>query len=728
MRQARSQAEPEGECSGSRVIYRRLSAVALRMIWGCSIIFLGTLTLSQIASLAQITAQTATPDGLMTVTLDSPLKYRLANASWGPNGRARPDLTRGYFDFTFGEYGTLGSWDLSYGFLNTGQDDWFMVRTGDNERSVIKDLGPLGWNAKIKLPIVQPLPALKPGEHRKVNISTSTEKRSGGLSRDIRGAPSARDQDIGLPSRDPDNGPTFPPPLESIKVDKQSASKQPKSDPVLAKAVLGHMYLIHILNPRSDFYVLVHVDGLVLRDNCTISWRLISAPGAGPLSITPSAAQTGNSVSPPAPPGLASAPTQKSAAFADASIGTKPPVLISRHSTAANATGKPALKAFGSSLDRLKWDPEKQAAVEIKDSSEKRDAEDEEDVIRVETRLVVSEVLVLDQRGRAVEGLTQNDFIVTEDGQPEEIAHFSLGDDADVGRSIVLIFDYSISMSPYIELSTAAAHKLVSQLGPKDRMAIVTDDVQLLVDFTGDKSQLANALDWLAKKAKFDHFGKSAQFSALLATFREMFDNEDIRPIVIFQTDGDQIGLMQPVDAQLARNPWMRDKVVQFSLNDVNSIVEKSRRATIYTVIPNLQLTGLPPDEQTRRADLMIKNEVLTGYQRSLKNDPNLPPPPPLKNTPQALASYTAHRLKMQQAAEGVADLTGGQTFFLEQPDQAGDIYSRILSDVNRRYVIGYYPTNKATDGKRRKVAIELRNHPDYIVQGRKSYIAAGQP
>jgi hypothetical protein len=124
----------------------------------------------------------------------------------------------------------------------------------------------------------------------------------------------------------------------------------------------------------------------------------------------------------------------------------------------------------------------------------------------------------------------------------------------------------------------------------------------------------------------------------------------------------------------------------------------------------------------------MIKNEFLTGYQRRLKNDPNLPPPPPLRNTPQGLASYTAHRLKMQQAAEGVADLTGGQTFFLEQPDQAGDIYSRILSDVNRRYVIGYYPTNKATDGKRRKVAIEVRNHPDYIIQGRKSYIAAGQP
>jgi hypothetical protein len=207
-----------------------------------------------------------------------------------------------------------------------------------------------------------------------------------------------------------------------------------------------------------------------------------------------------------------------------------------------------------------------------------------------------------------------------------------------------------------------------------------------------------------------------------------LFDNEDIRPIVIFQTDGDQIGFMQPVDARMAQNPWMRDKVVQFSLNDVNLVVEKSRRATIYTVIPNLQLTGRPPDEQARRADVMIQNDFLRDYQQSLRNNPNLPPPASLKNTPRASASYIAHRLKMQQAAAGVAELTGGKTFFLEQPDQAGDIYSRILSDVNHRYVIGYYPTNKATDGKRRKVAIEVRNHPEYTVEGRKSYIAAGHP
>lgn len=47
-----------------------------------------------------------------------------------------------------------------------------------------------------------------------------------------------------------------------------------------------------------------------------------------------------------------------------------------------------------------------------------------------------------------------------------------------------------------------------------------------------------------------------------------------------------------------------------------------------------------------------------------------------------------------------------------------------ILTDIDRRYVIGYYPTNRARDGKRRKVQIEIRNHPEYVVWGQKTYFA----
>src|SRR5438552_5578409 len=143
---------------------------------------------------------------------------------------------------------------------------------------------------------------------------------------------------------------------------------------------------------------------------------------------------------------------------------------------------RPTLKEFGSSLKRLKWDPVKQTAVETRSAENQRVTA--EDVILVDIELVVCDVLILDKQGHAVQGLTPDDFTVDEDGQPQQIRHFSLGDEREVPRSIVLIIDYSGSQFPYIISSVEAAKTLVDRLEPGDRMAIVTDDVELMVDYT----------------------------------------------------------------------------------------------------------------------------------------------------------------------------------------------------------------------------------------------------
>lgn len=72
----------------------------------------------------------------------------------------------------------------------------------------------------------------------------------------------------------------------------------------------------------------------------------------------------------------------------------------------------------------------------------------------------------------------------------------------------------------------------------------------------------------------------------------------------------------------------------------------------------------------------------------------------------------------------GIAKYTGGWADFLEQPEQANEVYTRILNNINMRYIIGYYPTNRVRDGKRRKVSLEVRGHPEYVVWGRKTYFS----
>src|SRR6266700_35038 len=96
---------------------------------------------------------------------------------------------------------------------------------------------------------------------------------------------------------------------------------------------------------------------------------------------------------------------------------------------------RPKLKDFGSSLKQLKWDHERNAAVETKPKPATARPSEEDNVVRVETSLVVCDVLVLDSRGQIVQGLTEKDFVLSEDGKPQQVDMFSLGDNVAVPRS-----------------------------------------------------------------------------------------------------------------------------------------------------------------------------------------------------------------------------------------------------------------------------------------------------
>ena len=362
----------------------------------------------------------------------------------------------------------------------------------------------------------------------------------------------------------------------------------------------------------------------------------------------------------------------------------------------------PKLKGFGWSL---KENPDEKKPVES------------EDVIRVETNLVVNDIFVSDKQGRAIPGLTKEDFIVTEDGQSQTIESFSLGNDAKVPRSIVLIMDYSGSLLPYIKNSVEAAKVLVDQMNPQDRMAIVTDDVELLTGFTRDKTLLKEKLDLLKAKALSGKPGKSEQYSALYAVLNEIFDEEDIRPIVFFQTDGDEYYALKngrPL------GPDFPVKQRNFSFEDVLTSAEKAR-TTIYTIVPGIKYVGLSEAEQLEKAEREYETRM-QAYKEMGKTPPTRNENPELRQ--RMLKMLVRMSLGRLPYLNDLAKSTGGWTSILETPDQTENIYTQILSLINRRYVLGYYPTNEAHDGKRRIVKIEVRGHPEYMVWSHKSYFA----
>src|SRR5262245_42537767 len=374
---------------------------------------------------------------------------------------------------------------------------------------------------------------------------------------------------------------------------------------------------------------------------------------------------------------------------------------------------------FGSSLKRLKWDEKEQKAVETRNGADRADSGE---VIRVETSLAVFDILPLDKEGRAVSGLSKGDFIVVEDGAPQEVASFSLGDGSTVPRSIVLIIDYSGSQQPFIENSVSAAKTLVDKLKPSDHMAIVTDDVSLLVDFTRDKRKLKDALDSLRKRAKSGRPGRSEQYSALLATLKELIVGVE-RPIIIFQTDGDELGRLKnaavlPQSSEVRATPG--DSFKEYSLEDIYTSAEKTR-ASIYAVIPGVRFAGVPPEEHVERARTLFERllkpqEEWGGWKRQLT-----------ETFENYLRSRAQLSLRQQLALAGIANLTGGWAEYLEEPGQAAGIYDRIFSGIERRYILTYYPTNAKRDGKLRRVEIKVRKQPEYAILRKYSYYADGQ-
>lgn len=384
----------------------------------------------------------------------------------------------------------------------------------------------------------------------------------------------------------------------------------------------------------------------------------------------------------------------------------------------------------------------------------------EEDVVRIETNLVNCDILVVDQKGNFVQGLSANDLVLTEDGEPQDVVHFLRGDNASIPRTIVLIIDYSGSQSPYLRNSIDAAKLMVDKLAPLDLMAIVTDDVELIVDFTADKDKLKKKLESLVERTQDDggpfgfgsgrRFGKSAQYSALMATLNEAFLEEDLRPIIVFQTDGDEIyNLREPVMTpgippdlpddlrmQAEANTQQRiqriqENMVEFSLADVYRAVERSR-ATIYTVIPGFRLIGLSADEQIAAMRKDTETRLMSSVTNSSSNSSKLETIKQYLSryrvlSPVNLAARAREAVTMQTALAAVAPRTGGWTEILETPEQAEGIYSRILADINQRYIVGYYPKNKTHDGKRRKIQFVVKGHPDYYIIGRTSYYAPKQ-
>lgn len=117
--------------------------------------------------------------------------------------------------------------------------------------------------------------------------------------------------------------------------------------------------------------------------------------------------------------------------------------------------------------------PQVSPTVKITPTPKKESPDD--DVIKVDSKLVVVPVSVSDSRGEVVKNLRAEDFLLRENGRQQEIE--SLSDPEQIPLDIALLIDVSGSVNQRFTFQKEAAERFLRQIfQPKDSVSIFTID------------------------------------------------------------------------------------------------------------------------------------------------------------------------------------------------------------------------------------------------------------
>lgn len=155
----------------------------------------------------------------------------------------------------------------------------------------------------------------------------------------------------------------------------------------------------------------------------------------------------------------------------------------------------------------------------------------QEPTFRSGTRIVPVITTVIDAEGRFVPGLDQDQFTILDNGVPQEITFFQ---NDILPFTVVVMLDYSLSMTANMERLQAAAEQFLLRMIPEDKGQVgsFSDKIQFSGTFTSDRDDLIFALKDL-------QFGNPTRLYDAIYESIAMLRDAERRKVVLVFTDGD---------------------------------------------------------------------------------------------------------------------------------------------------------------------------------------------
>jgi VWFA-related protein len=368
-------------------------------------------------------------------------------------------------------------------------------------------------------------------------------------------------------------------------------------------------------------------------------------------------------------------------------------------------------------------------------------------IFTANSNLVIVDVTVRDKAGRPIAGLQASDFTVLEDGKPQKIAMFEfqkLSEDPEPPPKLALADQLKLPEAPkttitaekpgqvqyhdkrlmvfYLDFSSmgipeqlraqeAALEYAAKRITKDDLVAILlyTSQIQVLTDFTADRDVINSILKALP-------IGEMSELAGLADT--DATNGEDTG--AAFVADETEFNIFN-TDQKLA--------AIEEAARMLSPLPEK--KALIY-FSAGVNKTGIDNQAQleaTINAAVKANVAVYPIDARGLMADP------PGGDASHAASrgtgiyngsAYNQQRATINDSQETLYTLaadTGGKAFFDSNDIAAGIVQAQ--QQMRSYYLLGYYTTNPAQDGKYRKITVKLNNLMSAKLEHRKGYYAS---
>jgi Ca-activated chloride channel family protein len=327
--------------------------------------------------------------------------------------------------------------------------------------------------------------------------------------------------------------------------------------------------------------------------------------------------------------------------------------------------------------------------------------ENEADVVRVTSNLVVVPVAVTDASGNAVQGLKKEDFRLEEEGRGQELAAVGTADEVPLDIAVLFDISSSVTAKNFFALQQEAAARFLREvLKPTDRAAIITiADKPLLVQplATADTATAKILTIPAASTSTPTAFYDSISFAA---KYLDKNAPGNHRRVILAISDGDDN----------FSNSVREQTVAEYEAE------RKSQEA---------ENGGRPLGERAAaRRDLQARHQrAVAGVQRSVQGADAV-----FYSINPGGTSVRLNEISMraQNGMQSVADATGGTAYVPARTEELETIFRQIAAELRAQYLLQYLSNNQATAGKFLRIKVTTPARTDLRIRARQGYYKKG--